>query len=318
MGRCFIMSGLRPAVIGIGATGAALAAAVLKVHPDAVLAVTSEKSRDSLLAQGIEVEGALQFSAKPQNVVASVAALAEHRPNLIYICTKTFHLDAIVPELARLPHQDFTAVSCHNGLGTEDLLAGALGGDRVLRMTLNYGAALKGPGHAAAAFFNSPNHLGAVTPGGVKMAGEAAALLTEGGLATQLVDDIKFFVWKKMVMKCSMASICAVTDMTIRDALRYPPTREIAFGCFNEAFSVAKALGYDLGEDYLAKAVGYIEEVGIHKDSMCHDIAAGRQTEIDYLGAKVVEYGRELSIPTPHYLVMTNLVRALEKKVLGL
>jgi 2-dehydropantoate 2-reductase len=139
-----------------------------------------------------------------------------------------------------------------------------------------------------------------------------AGLLSEGGLDTEFVDDIKLFVWKKMIVKCTMASICAVTDKTIKDALEFPPTREIAGACFKEIISIAKAKGYDLGEAYLKEALAYLEKVGIHKDSMCFDIANKTRTEIDFLGGKVVEYGRETGIPTPVFSTMTNLVRALE------
>jgi len=304
----------KPAVIGVGATGAALAAAVLKVIPEALLVVTRKESRETLLTEGICVTGALDFRITPKNVAVSIEELGSYEPDLVYICTKTFHLKNVVEKLALLPKQNFAAVSCHNGLGTEDLLAGALGPDRALRMTLNYGAASSVTGKAACAFFNSPNYLGALTPRGAEAAGMAADLLTRGGLATEQVEDIRSYVWRKMVMKCSMANICAVTDMTIRDALRFKPTREIAFGCFGEAVAVAKAQGFDLGEGYVEKAVAYIEEVGVHKDSMCHDLAAGRPTEIDFLGAKIIEYAKAAGIPVPYYSVMTNLVRALEKK----
>lgn len=307
----------RPAVVGVGATGAAIAAAVLKTFPEAMLVVTNEGSRATLLGEGIKVDGALNFEAWPVNVASSIAGLDAYKPDVVYICTKTFHLPRVVSELAALKHQGFTVVSCHNGLGTEDYLAETFGALRVLRMTLNYGAASEATGRAHAAFFNSPNHMGPLAPESQQSAASAARILAEGGLATDPVEDVKLYVWRKMIMKCSMASIGAVTDWTIRDCLRFPPTREIAFGCFGEAMAVAKACGYDLGEGYIDKAVAYIEEVGIHRDSMCHDIAAGRQTEIGFLGAKIVEYGRKFGIPTPHYDVMTNLVLALEKKVAG-
>ncbi len=73
--------------------------------------------------------------------------------------------------------------------------------------------------------------------------------LTDAGLDTAYGDSIKFYVWKKMVMKCTMASICAVTDKTIREALHFPPTREIADACFREIITIAAAKGYDLGEN---------------------------------------------------------------------
>jgi 2-dehydropantoate 2-reductase len=68
-------------------------------------------------------------------------------------------------------------------------------------------------------------------------------MLTACGLDTEFVEDIKFFVWKKMIMKCIMTSICAVANKTIKGILEYPPTREIADACFNAALGVAKAMG---------------------------------------------------------------------------
>ena len=184
-------------------------------------------------------------------------------------------------------------------------------------MSLNFGVSLKGPGEVEAAFFNRPNHLGSLTQENRETGLQIARLLTEGGLDTEFVDDIKLYVWKKMIMKCTMALICAVTDKTIKEALDFPPTREIADACFKEALMVAKAIGYDLGEDYLKQALSYMETVGVHKDSMCHDIANRTPTEIDFLGGKVTEYGREKGIPTPFYLTMTNLVKAIEDNYLG-
>jgi 2-dehydropantoate 2-reductase len=105
--------------------------------------------------------------------------------------------------------------------------------------------------------------------------------------------------------------------MSIKEALEFPPTREIADACFKEALAVARAVGYDLGGDYLDQAVSYLEKVGVHKDSMCIDIVNRTPTEIDFLGGKIVDYGRAKGIPTPHYVTMTNLVKAIEEKYLA-
>ena len=83
-----------------------------------------------------------------------------------------------------------------------------------------------------------------------------------------------------------------------------------------EGLAVAKAKGYDLGEDYLTQALDYLEKVGVHKDSMCFDIANKTRTEIDFLGQKVVEYGRETGVPTPCYATMANLAKTMENKYL--
>ena len=300
------------AVIGIGSIGSVLAAALLSTHPQTTLVVSRESSRRRLLDRGLEVSGVLSYRVPARNVVTSIRDLGPVKPDVVFLCTKTFNLGQILDQLGEVFHPGMKIVSTQNGLGTEDLIADRFGTDAAMRMSMNYGASLTAAGTTETTFFNPPNPLGVFDEGNRAVGARIAAMLTESGLDTQLVDDIRLQVWKKMVMKCTMASICAVTDRTIQGALDFPPTREIAETCFEEILAVAKAMGYDLGDDYLTQAMAYLEKVGVHKDSMCYDIAAKRPTEIDFLGGKVVEYAREKGVPVPFYTVMTNLVRALE------
>jgi 2-dehydropantoate 2-reductase len=312
------MHDVQMAVIGIGATGAVLAASLMKHHPETTVLVDPRPGLEEALKEnGIKISGEMEVQVPVQHVVDRVEKLRDFNPRLIFISTKTFHFPGVLEALKAVFQPGTAIVSTHNGLGTEDLIAEEFGAEAAFRMSLNYGVALKGPSHVEMAFFNRPNHLGALVPENRELGLEIAETLSAGGLDTEFVDDIKLYVWKKMIMKCTMASICAVTDRTIKDALAFPPTREIADGCFREILAVAKAKGYDLGEDYLQQALGYLEKVGIHKDSMCVDIANRTRTEIDFLGGKVVEYGKETGVDTPFYTAMTNLVRAFEDSYLN-
>jgi 2-dehydropantoate 2-reductase len=305
------------AVVGIGATGAVLAAALLKNDPEVLLVDPQPGLKETLLRDGIRITGVIDYQAPVRNIFTRIGDLKAFRLSAIFLATKTFHLPRVLEELGEVFQPGMKLVSTHNGLGPEDLIADRFGAGAAFRMSLNYGVSLKGPGQVAAAFFNRPNHLGGLVPESREAGRTLAARLTAGGLDTECVEDIKLFVWKKMIMKCTMASICAVTDKTIKGALDFPPTREIADACFQEVLAVAKAKGYDLGEDYLQQALAYLEKVGVHKDSMCQDLANKTRTEIDFLGGKVVEYGLETGVPTPVYRIMANLVRALEDNYLG-
>jgi 2-dehydropantoate 2-reductase len=306
----------RIAVIGLGATGVVLAAAILSRKPDTILVARRPRIRDELEKKGIRVSGELKYAAPVRNVCDRIESLGDLNPNIIFIATKTFHLPSVIKSLQKVYRVGTKIISTHNGLGTEDLLAEAFGADAVFRMSLHFGVSLKGPGEAEVAFFRRPNPLGALTSENRGLGLKIAAMLSAGGLDTNYVDDIKLAVWEKMIHKCTLASICAVTDMTIREVLSFPPTREIANACFNEILAVAKAKGYDLGREFLNNAVSFLEKVGNHKDSMCFDLANKTRTEIDFLGGKVVEYGKETGIPTPCYSTMSSLVRALESKYL--
>jgi 2-dehydropantoate 2-reductase len=262
---------------------------------------------------GISVSGAITYDSVPiKNFYEKIEDIRADEPTIVFVATKTFYLQPVLDGLESIYQPGMKIVSTHNGLGTEDVIAARYGSESAFRMSLNYGVALKGPGRVEAAFFNPPNHLGCLDPENRALGQELASLLSEGGLDTEFVDDIKLFVWKKMIMKCTMASICAVTDKTIKEALNSPPVREIADVCFREALAVAKAKGYDLGEAYLTEALAYLEKVGVHKDSMCADLENRNPTEIDFLGGKVVEYAQEMNVPAPYYTVMTNLVKDLD------
>ena len=311
------MDDLRIAVVGIGATGAVLAAALLKQNPETILVDPRPGLAGEVRKNGLKISGELAYHVPVRHFFERIEEMKDRRPNLIFVSTKTFHLPSVLEALKEVFEDGTKIVSTHNGLGTEDLIAEAFGAEAAFRMSLNFGVSLKGPCEVAMAFFNRPNHLGGMISENREMGLRIAEVFSAGGLDTEFVDDIKLYVWKKMIMKCTMSSICAVTDKTIEEALTFPPTREIADACFQEVLAVAKAKGYELGEDYLAQAMDYLKKVGIHKDSMCFDIANKTRTEIDYLGGKVVEYGRETGVPTPCYTTMANLVKTVEDKYLG-
>jgi len=291
------MEDLKIAVVGIGATGAVLAASLLTKNPDIMCVDPMPGLGEKLTKEGIKVSGVISYQVPVRHFFGRVADIKDLNPDIIFLSTKTYHLAQALDELTGVFRPGTKIISTHNGLGTEDVIAEKFGADAAFRMSLNYGAAPKEPGDIETTFWNKPNY-------------------TDGGLDTELVDDIKLFVWKKMIHKCSLASICAVTDRSIQEILDFPPTREIADACFEEATAVAKASGYDLGEDYIENSMGYLEKVGAHKDSMCQDFVNKTPTEIDFLGGKVVEYGQALGVPTPYFVTMTNLVKSFEDSYL--
>ena len=310
------MAGHRVAVIGIGATGSVLAAALLSKYPETFLVGRNPDLASCFREAGLNINGVINYRVPVKNYSANFSALKDFNPSIIFLATKTFHLAEILEDLQAVFKPGMQIVSTQNGLGTEDFIGDKFGKESAFRMSLNYGASLKNPNETQVAFFNRPNYLGCLSEQNPRAGRQIAEKLTDCGMDTKFVDDIKLFVWKKMIMKCTMASICAVTDKSIKEALEFPPTREIADACFMEALAVAKAMGYDFGEDYLQQALGYLQKVGVHKDSMCVDIANQTPTEIDFLGAKVVEYARAQGISTPVYVTMTNLVRAIESRYL--
>ena len=68
-----------------------------------------------------------------------------------------------------------------------------------------------------------------------------------------------------------------------------------------------------LGEDDLAAWHKVLQTmVPKGKTSMLQDVEAGRKTEVEIFGARVVELGHQYGVPTPVNEVFTRILRVLE------
>ena len=87
------------AVVGIGAIGSVLAAALLQKHPDTILVGHRPETGEKLGQTGIQISGILSFEAPAKNCIHSLDDLKSEGPLILFICTKTFHLETILKEL---------------------------------------------------------------------------------------------------------------------------------------------------------------------------------------------------------------------------
>jgi 2-dehydropantoate 2-reductase len=94
------MQGRRIAVLGIGATGATLAAALLSKEPDTILVDPAPGMEEKLLKKGINISGAISYSSVPVRFFHDrISDIKEYNPRLIFISTKTFALPRVLDEL---------------------------------------------------------------------------------------------------------------------------------------------------------------------------------------------------------------------------
>ncbi|MBN2041226.1 MAG: 2-dehydropantoate 2-reductase [Spirochaetes bacterium] len=303
---------LKISVIGLGATGSVIAAALIKQDPETVCVDPKPGLGDLLIKNGIAVSGALEIKTPVKRFYPNIMDLRDNKPDVIIISTKTYHLENVLKDLKEIFVPGMKIISSHNGLGTEDVIAEEFGSDAVFRMSLSFGASLISPGRINVNFFDKPNYIGCLERDNKGTGEKITGLLTAGGLDTMFVDDIKFYVWRKMIGKCSNAPVCAITGMTIKDILNNPNTREIATGCYREALAVSNAMGYVFDENYTNDIIEHMAEIGTHRDSMHYDIENKLPTEIDFLGGKIVEYAHARGIPVPFFEIMTNLIRGME------
>jgi 2-dehydropantoate 2-reductase len=142
-------------------------------------------------------------------------------------------------------------------------------------------------------------------------------MMTTCGLNTEEAPDIKSHVWKKTILNSALCSICALTGQTMKEAMNFKLSHNLAVEVLKEGLSVAKADGYDFGEDALERFTGYLDKGGDHKPSMLVDVENRTITEVDFLSGAIVGYGERHGIRTPANSTLTCLLKSLENRYLG-
>ena len=138
------MDDQRIAVVGIGATGAVLAAALLKQDPDTILVDPRPGLGEELRKKGLAISGELSYHVPVRHFFERIEEMKARRPNLIFVSTKTFHLPSVLESLKEIYEDGTTIVSTHNGLGPEDVIGEAFGAGAAFRMSLNFGVVIEG------------------------------------------------------------------------------------------------------------------------------------------------------------------------------
>ncbi len=301
------------AVVGAGPVGCVVAAHLAAKGHEVTLCDILPELLEPALDPGIVIDGAESLTARVTRTTTHVDELAQHAPDVIFVTTKATALPLIASAIQGFHREGMYVVSWQNGIDTELVLAEALGRPWVMRAVVNLGVGLPAPGHVHMAFHHPPHYVQELDPAGRQAAQAVARVLTDSGLTTEHTDRIVGMVWRKTVMNAAMNPVCALTGMTMAQAMRDPFVEDMVDRLMKEGIRVARANEISLGWDYYPFAMEYMRSAGDHKPSMLMDVEAKRRTEIDYINGKIVEYGDRAGVPTPYNRMIQALVKGREQ-----
>jgi len=316
------MEGKKPTIgiIGLGPVGPVLAAHLAKSGEDVVVEDIVQELLLTVKEEGLHISGIRELTAKIGKTAASMAELSKFNPDIIFIATKACILKFVLPEIKQILKPEMKIVSFQNGLGNEQIIAETLGIDTTYRVVINYAGNKVSYGQAKMNWFQPPNYVGAFHKGKYTIDETTkyiAHMMTASGLATEEAPEIKKHVWEKTILNSTLCSICAVTRQTMKEAMEFEHTRSLAVKILEEGLEVAKADGYDFGEDSLNRFTSYLEKGGAHKPSMLIDVENKRSTEVDFMSGAIARYGERYRIPTPVNSTFTSLLKTIENRYLN-
>lgn len=299
-------------IVGSGAVGGYYGAVLVRGGHDVTFVARGEHGR-RMADHGLTVETPDAEFTVPASVVSNVRDAAGLGVDLAIVAVKSTALDAVLVEGVGAALGDGgVALPLLNGVDSEEVLARAIGGSRVVGGIAQIAARLVSPGRVRV---NGPARLvvAPLSPEQMPLVERLAAALSSSGLVCDAKRDLKRILWTKLLWNAPFNAICALTRKNAGAVLAVPELYVLVRDAMLEVAAVARAEGVDIDERFIDGTLASTrEKFADSVPSMLQDVLAGRTTETRALQGAVTERGSVHGISTPIHSMLGALMLGLE------
>lgn len=297
-GRTMLYTDRSALIVGAGAVGAVLGAALLaagwhvsfRVRPESFLGYRR-------LGLTLRHDGR-EFRIDRERFICDAVARGSHR--LVFLCTKMPDFERAIHALAADDDGERVYVTTQNGLAAPEMSAALFGKDRVLAGACVVNAQRAELGVVDAYSDVRRLALAPLHPAASAVAREIAARLQAAGIDAQVAPSAARLLWEKFVGLEPLATACALTQLALGPLRERPAALRLLRGLFDEVFTVADAAGAEFAPDARARRwQAYLAGPPQMRPSLAVDVAAGRTGELDWLTGTVVRLAQRTQIDAP-------------------
>jgi len=239
------------------------------------------------------------------------------QPEAVLVTTKSYDTEAAVRAVLPCLAEDTLVASLQNGVGNEETIGRIAGEGRVVGAMVITGFEITGPGRVAVTVSADSSKLGRMPSGCDERVRELARVLDEARVPTEAVENIRAYLWGKVLYNAALNPLGAVLRVNY-GRLAADPSWSIIQRIVGEAFRALEAEGVALLWESADEYLKYLWEHQLpatadHRPSMLQDIERGRRTEIDYISGAIVDLARNHGLEAPTNEGLVALVKFLER-----
>jgi len=297
------------AILGAGAVGAYFATTFFDAEGFQTSLVARGQRYERLRRDGLVVNGRSYLIAVTHPDEATAPA------DLIIVGLKHHHLTTALPDLKNLVGEQTTIISIMNGLDSEEIIAALYGWDKVL-YTIALGIDAVREGNRITFTRPGKYYFGQATNEQIgERVRRVQAAFDRAGIAYETPVDMIRMLWWKFMINVGMNQASAVTRAPYGVFQTSPPARAVVGGLMGEVIALAGAAGVNLVEQDIEDWYTVLDTLSPEgKTSMLQDIEAGRKTEVEIFGGKIVALGQEYGLPTPVNETVLHIIQVLEQQ----
>jgi len=289
---------MKVAIVGAGGVGGYYGGLLAREGQE-VTFVARGQHLEAMRKDGLQIKSIHgDFTVQP---ACATDHLADIGPvDLVLICTKTYAMDAILPQLPALIGPQTVVVSLQNGIDAAERLGAAVGRQHVLGGATWLSSAVEAPG-VIRQFFQFRRVVigeldGTVTP----RARAVAEAFSPTGVTFEISENIAKILWTKFVFIASISGVGSLTRLELGAYRQVPETRALLAGLMGEVASLASREGVSLDADVVEKTLQFIDQSEAHiKPSMQRDVENRKIFELDAMIGVIGRKARQHNLPTP-------------------
>ena len=306
-------------VLGAGALGCAIGGVLTEAGHEVWLINRNTAQVEAMSQRGLVLrsDGIDRTVRVRVATTAAGVSLASGPADLLLVLVKSFHTAEAMHSALGLLGPETVVLSLQNGLGHVDILAGIVGGERVLAGKTYAGGTQLAPGYVEAGTRGKRTLIGEPAGGLSARATAIAGAFSAAGLDTTVSDNIMGVAWDKLLINVATGALSAITRLTYGGLYSVPEVEACALAAVAEAMAVARASGVTLSIDNPAQA-WQIASAGLpyeFKASMLQSLEKGSVTEVDYINGAVVRQGALCGVPTPVNQTLVAAIKGIEKNL---
>lgn len=295
-------------ILGAGAMGGMYASIFYDMDPSCVAIAATGDRYFRLKEKGLVVNG--------KQYLISVLSPEDDAPpaDLIIVSLKHQHLPGALEALENRVGSDTVILSVMNGLDSE-MIIGSVFGDEKMVYAIVAGTDPRRNGNkveyniSGTIFFGEADNT--VLSSRVKI---IQNLFDRAGIKYQTPPDMIRTMWWKFMINVGTNQASALLKVPYRVFQTSKHAQYIMEAAMHEVMELAEAANVNLTNKDIEDSYTFLNMLHPEgKTSMLQDIEAGRKTEVEIFGGKVIELGKIYGIPTPVNKILYHSIKLNEE-----
>lgn len=288
------------ALIGAGAVGLSLAAALVKAGVDVAVCGARTPFNDIIVNEGGKQN---RYPVRHITVPEELGLC-----HMAVLAVKAHHTDDVESWLQHFDQNDAVILAAQNGLGHKLRVAKYAPQAEVLPAIIYLNVERSSPGHV---ILRRVTDCDVCVPQ-TAMGAFLISSLIKGGMRVRQVGDMTTVIWTKLLSNIAVNPITALTGRRA-DVMRDPLIEQTGRQIMQEALLVGLAEGAKLSENNIEEAMTWLQSVPPGSTtSMREDRQAGRPLEYEALTGAVVDAADRHGIDVPYNRFLLSLLMAIK------